>query len=103
MGEDFIEEMSEVVIYYASVSGTAKTKKDTQNLRWLLDKKSCAYDQVDVAVDPVARGMIKKKSGHAKLPQLYVDGKYVGGYDECQQFEEEDLLDDYLDGNPPRN
>ena len=70
--------MSEVVLYYASVSGTAKTKKDTQNLRWLLEKKNCAFDEVDIARDPIARGMIRKKSGTAAIPQLYVDGKYIG-------------------------
>lgn len=72
-----------VVLYYASVSGTAKTKKDTQSLRWLLEKKSCAFDEVDVARDPMARGMIKKKSGTAQLPQLYVDGKYIGVSSSC--------------------
>ena len=70
--------MADVVLYYASVSGTAKTKKDTQSLRWLLEKKSCAFDEVDVARDPMARGTIKKNSGTAALPQLYVNGKYIG-------------------------
>jgi glutaredoxin-related protein len=113
--------MTEVVVYYASVSATAKTKKDTQNLKWLLEKKDVAFEMVDVARDPVARGTIKKKSGKNTLPQLYVDGKYVGvsiehhsnfktrankltdlqGYDEIQEFEEQDLLDDVLDGNGP--
>lgn len=67
-----------VVMYYTSVSGSAKSKKDTQNLRWLLEKKSVAFDEVDVAVKPLALGFIKKMSGKATTPQLYVNGKYVG-------------------------
>lgn len=70
--------MSEVVLYYASVSGTAKTKKDTQSLRWLLEKKGVAFEEVDVARNPVALGTIRQKSGKNTIPQLFVDGKYIG-------------------------
>ena len=68
-----------IVLCYASVSGTQKTKKDTQALKWLLEKKNYDFTQIDVARDEVTRGIMRKKSnGQKALPQLFVNGKYIG-------------------------
>ena len=68
-----------VILYYSSVSSSTKAKKDTQSLKWLLEKKHTAFDEVDVATKPPALfSLLQKKSGKKTLPQLYVDGKFIG-------------------------
>eukprot|EP01096_Ripella_sp_DP13-Kostka_P010553 TRINITY_DN4161_c0_g1_i1.p1 TRINITY_DN4161_c0_g1~~TRINITY_DN4161_c0_g1_i1.p1 ORF type:complete len:117 (+),score=58.05 TRINITY_DN4161_c0_g1_i1:142-492(+) len=85
-----------LVIFYASVSGTQKTKKDTQSLQWLLEKKRYDFQLIDVARNEIARGLMTKKSKTRVLPQLFVSGHFIGTFDEVQAMEEEEKLDELL-------
>jgi len=47
----------------------------------ILDKHGVAYETRNVLTDPVLRQGIKDFSSWPTIPQLYVDGKFVGGCD----------------------
>lgn len=44
------------------------------------------YETVDVLADPEIRQGIKDYSNWPTLPQLYVDGKFIGGCDICVEM-----------------
>ncbi len=47
----------------------------------ILDSLVPEYATVDVLADPEIRGGIKEYSSWPTIPQLYVDGEFVGGCD----------------------
>ena len=47
----------------------------------ILDEQLPDYETVDVLSSPEIRGGIKEFSNWPTIPQLYVDGKFVGGCD----------------------
>ena len=47
----------------------------------ILDTLVSDYATVDVLADPEIRGGIKEYSSWPTIPQLYVDGEFVGGCD----------------------
>ena len=47
----------------------------------ILDHVGVAYDSVDVLQDPEIRQGIKAYSDWPTIPQLYVDGEFLGGSD----------------------
>ncbi len=66
--------------------------------RSLLSRKGVAYDEVD-AMDPAIRAdMIQRSHGHRTVPQIFVDGRHVGGYDEIAALERAGKLDRLLGG-----
>jgi glutaredoxin len=70
--------MGDIVIYYASVSSSLKIKKDIQYATCLLDAKNVAYTKIDVSLDPRVLEKMHKGPGKKALPQIWVDGKYIG-------------------------
>jgi monothiol glutaredoxin len=47
----------------------------------ILKKHGAAFQDVNVLTDPAVREGIKEFSSWPTIPQLYVDGKFVGGCD----------------------
>ncbi|EFA84636.1 thioredoxin domain-containing protein [Heterostelium album PN500] len=82
--------MSNVAVYTSSATGMLKIKKDQQALKTLLEAKGIKYIEYDVASDQEKREHMKKVSGKTELPQLFVNDKFVGNYDDCQALEEVD-------------
>ncbi|WP_189829049.1 glutaredoxin [Streptomyces subrutilus] len=80
--------MANVVIYTSSATGLLKVKKDQTSLKFLLDKKKVPYTEEDVASNISARAEMKAGSGKTDLPQLFVDGRFIGTYDEVVDLEE---------------
>lgn len=52
----------------------------------ILNSFGVDYETVDVLVDPEIRQGIKDYSNWPTLPQLYVDGKFIGGCDICVEM-----------------
>ncbi len=52
----------------------------------MLDGLSCAYETFDVLSDPEVREGIKEFSSWPTIPQLYVDGEFMGGSDIVQEM-----------------
>lgn len=67
-------------------------------VRALLERKGIAYEEVD-ALDAGARTtMIQRSHGHRTVPQIFIDGRHVGGYDELAALERGGRLDPVLRG-----
>jgi len=54
----------------------------------ILNSHGVDYETVDVLADPEIRQGIKEYSQWPTLPQLFVDGKFIGGCDICVEMEE---------------
>ncbi len=62
----------------------------------LLDHKGVAYDEVDVSYDAALREKMIAESGRRTVPQIFIDGTPVGGYEELQSLEDRGELDPML-------
>jgi glutaredoxin 3 len=67
----------------------------------LLDDKGVTYDEVDVMVQPSRRReMVTRAEGRTTTPQIFIDGKGVGGSDELAALNRSGELDRLLAGAP---
>ncbi len=63
----------------------------------LLDGKGVRFTEIDVTVTPGARQeMMDRAEGVRKVPQIFVDGRHVGGCEELDALEKSGALDDLL-------
>ncbi len=63
----------------------------------ILNKLEIRYQSYDVLSDPKLRSGIKEFSNWPTLPQLYIDGEFVGGCDICVEMFENGELAKKLD------
>lgn len=65
----------------------------------LLDRKGAAYAEHDVAADPARRQeMMRRAAGRHTVPQIFVGGTHVGGYDDLAALDRAKKLDALLAG-----
>ena len=51
--------------------------------RALLQRKGVAYVDIDIAEEPERRGeMIRRARGRSTVPQIFINGDHIGGYDD---------------------
>ena len=62
----------------------------------LLDGKGVSYEEVDVSYDVAMRDKMAADSGRRTVPQIFVDGKPIGGYQELQALDDGGELDHLL-------
>ncbi|MEI2686276.1 MAG: glutaredoxin 3 [Cypionkella sp.] len=63
----------------------------------LLTKKGAAFTEIDVGSDPTLRqAMIERAGGRRTVPQIFIDGKSIGGSDELHALERAGKLDALL-------
>jgi glutaredoxin 3 len=63
----------------------------------LLKRKGVAFDEIDVTDDDALREkMIEMSGGRRTVPEIFVNGKIVGGFDELKALDDEGKLDDLL-------
>jgi len=49
----------------------------------LLQARGIAYEETDVGGDPALRAEVMERSGGRRtVPQIFIDGRSIGGYDE---------------------
>lgn len=53
----------------------------------ILNSHGVDYEAVDVLEDPEIRQGIKEYSNWPTIPQLYVDGQFIGGCDICVEMD----------------
>ncbi len=69
--------MSKVVIY------TQQGCKLSQQAKNLISSKGVNFDERDITYDALGRReMIERSGGRAITPQIFIDGRYVGGCDD---------------------
>ncbi|MCO6392547.1 glutaredoxin 3 [Aliihoeflea aestuarii] len=85
--------MADVEIYTRMMCGYCAAAKR------LLDKKGAAYVEHDASFSPELRQeMIAKANGRSTFPQIFIDGRHVGGSDELHALDREGRLDAMLVG-----
>ncbi len=63
----------------------------------LLDRKGVAYEEIDVDRDPNLRQlMMRRADGRRTVPQIFIDGRHVGGSDDLADLERAGKLDALL-------
>jgi glutaredoxin 3 len=63
----------------------------------LLDKKGVKYTDLDVSRDPGLRALMTKRAGGSRtVPQIFIDGKHVGGCDDLHALDYAGGLDPLL-------
>lgn len=62
----------------------------------LLDRKGVAYQEIQVDLDPEQRDKMIKLSGRRTVPQIFIDDKSVGGFDDLYVLDQTGELDRLL-------
>lgn len=83
--------MAKIEIYTTPLCGYCARAKS------LLERKGAAYEETDLTVTPGARDiMIQRAGGLRTVPQIFIDGKHIGGSDDLQLLERNGQLDPLL-------
>jgi glutaredoxin 3 len=85
--------MARVVIYTTSYCPYCFRAKA------LLRSKNVEFEEIDVTNDPSRRAEMEELSGRYTVPQIFIDGKPIGGYDDARLLDDEGKLDQML-GSP---
>ena len=87
--------MTRILLYTTPFCGYCRAAKQ------LLHGKALDFEEIDVAFDDERRAeMIDRAMGLRTVPQIFIHGRHVGGYDELAMLEREGKLDAWL-ANPP--
>ena len=63
----------------------------------LLNRKGVAYEEIDVDRDPNLRQqMMQRAGGRRTVPQIFIDGRHIGGSDDLADLERAGELDALL-------
>lgn len=63
----------------------------------LLDSKNVTYTEINLWTSPGRREeMMKRADGRTSVPQIFIDGKAIGGSDELAALEQAGKLDALL-------
>lgn len=83
--------MSTVEIYTTRICPYCRRAKA------LLEKKGAAYEEIDVSDDDALRArMVELAGGRRTVPQIFIDGRPIGGSDDLYALEQEGRLDALL-------
>ncbi len=62
----------------------------------LLRHKGVAFDEINVGDDDALREKMVAESGRRTVPQIFIDGKPIGGFDELYALDQDGELDRML-------
>lgn len=89
--------MSRILLYTTPFCGYCRAAKR------LLDAKGQVFIEIDVSEDPALREeMIGRAFGRRTVPQIFIDGTHVGGYEELAALDRAAKLDPWLAAPPAR-
>jgi glutaredoxin 3 len=64
----------------------------------LLERKGAAYSEIVASNDPAKKQeMIQRSGGRMTFPQIFIDGKHVGGSDDLHALDRKGELDALLE------
>ena len=62
----------------------------------LLKNKQVEYQEYDATMSPDLRREMTERSGRETFPQIFIDGRHIGGYDDINALDREQKLDELL-------
>jgi glutaredoxin 3 len=66
----------------------------------LLAKRGVPYVEIDVTGDAAARARLVAATGRRTVPQIFIHGEPIGGYDELAALDRSGRLERLLAGTP---
>ena len=82
--------MAKVEIYTTPFCGYCARAKS------LHDSKGVAYDEMDVMMDDKKRSEMRERTRRSTVPQIFINGRHIGGSDELVALEAAGKLDSML-------
>jgi glutaredoxin 3 len=83
--------MARVEIYTRAFCGYCTRAKR------LLGEKGVDYEEIDVGMDAAKRAeMIQRAGGRTTVPQIFIEGRHVGGSDDLHALDRDGRLDPML-------
>ncbi len=83
--------MAEVVIYATEFCGYCMRAKK------LLSSKGVDYRNIDVDAEPGRRAeMVERSGGRTTVPQIFINGRHIGGCDDLHALNDRGSLDPLL-------
>jgi glutaredoxin 3 len=82
--------MSRVVIYTTSYCPYCSAAKA------LLRSKNVEFVEIDVTDDPARRAEMERLSSRRTVPQIFIDDKPIGGYEDARRLDDCGELDRLL-------
>jgi glutaredoxin 3 len=63
----------------------------------LLGEKGVAFEEYEISMDPAKRQeMLGRSNGRTTVPQIFFDGRHIGGSDDLAELERSGKLDPLL-------
>ena len=62
----------------------------------LLRSKEIEFEEIDVTDDPAKRAEMERLSQRRTVPQIFIDGRGIGGYDDARRLDANGELDRLL-------
>ncbi|WP_129792540.1 glutaredoxin 3 [Sphingosinicella sp. CPCC 101087] len=85
--------MAKVEIYTKFFCGYCVTAKR------LLAAKGVAFEEYDITLGgPKREEMLQRANGRSTVPQIFIDGRHVGGSDDLHELDRAGRLDPLLNG-----
>ncbi|RMF94803.1 MAG: thioredoxin-disulfide reductase [Candidatus Schekmanbacteria bacterium] len=82
--------MPDIVIYTLDNCPYCKKAKE------LIESKGVSYKELNVTNDDALEEEMKERSGRTTLPQIFIDGKHIGGFDDLSELDSKGELDKIL-------
>ena len=67
----------------------------------LLEQKGVDYMPIDVTNDTVRELEMRERAGRTSVPQVFVDDRHLGGFDDINALDKAGVLDGLLEGSTP--
>ena len=64
----------------------------------LFEEMGVEYDEIDVTHDDEERQKLVDRTGMRTVPQIFIHGEPVGGYDDVRALKDSGKLDELLEG-----
>ncbi len=84
----------EVIMYTTAVCPYCVAAKN------FLKSRGAAYSEVRVDTDPVARSLMMETTRRSSVPQIFINGAHVGGYEELVALDRSGGLAPLLEATP---
>jgi glutaredoxin 3 len=82
--------MPEIIIYSTGYCPYCVRAKD------LIKKKGFSYTEINAEDDTVRAEMIVKAGGRRTVPQIFINGTHIGGFDDMHALDKAGKLDPIL-------
>lgn len=90
MSDDPENDVPEVIMYSQALCGYCAAA------RKLLKRKGVDFTEINVTLDAAKRREMINRSGRSSVPQIFIDNRHIGGYDDMAELDRRNELDALL-------